>query len=633
MRFSDAFLRQIRDRVSIADYAGRRMAWDKRKTRPGAGDYWACCPFHQEKSASFHVLDAKGIYNCFGCGEKGDVFTLAMKLEGLTFPEVVAHMAERAGMALPRDELEDRGEADRRRRLLQLVAHAAALYRDALRSSGGAQARRYLEGRGLGPDVWERFGIGLAPDGWTWTLDRLRAEGFTLEEAVAAGLAREGEEGRRAIDTFRDRITFEITDPAGKVVAFGARALDPNARAKYINSPETALFHKGRILYRLKQARETLAKSKASGLVVAEGYLDVIAFERAGIAAVAPMGTALTEEQLQLVWRAGGEPVLCFDGDAAGKRAAERALDLALPHLGPSRTIKIAYAPNGEDPDDIFRRAGGEALVALISAAAPASDALFEREKARHALATPEARAAFKAGLREAVNRIAEPETRKLYFGELLSRADALLRSQRPPQAPDSRYPRNAPPPGATQELKAIASAARPRPAAESFLRAAIDHPGVLVRFSDWLDRLAIADPELAAIRAALLAIAETQEGAKPIDREALSLHLTRLGQERAAARISRWKLDEKPSGQNGRPDRGHEAKPEEWLAQVTRNVVLPAIREELGELRKAAAEGDEAAFVRFQALSREARTIEARAREAKLDENAAEDGADGMVA
>ncbi|HRK65297.1 MAG TPA: CHC2 zinc finger domain-containing protein, partial [Terricaulis sp.] len=286
MRFSDTLLRQVRDRVSIADYAGKRLAWDKRKTRPAAGDFWACCPFHQEKSSSFHVLDQKGIFKCFGCGERGDVFTLAMKLEGISFPEAVERIAEMAGMPLPKDEYEDRGESDHRKRLYQLVARTARLYGDALRSSGGAEARKYLQGRGLGPEEWDRFGIGLAPDEWTWTIDKLKADGFTLEEIVSAGIARDGEEGKRAIDTFRNRVTFEIADPTGKIIGFGGRALNKDAKAKYINSPETPLYSKSRVLYRLKHARELIAKTKASGLVVGEGYLDVIAFERAGIAAV-----------------------------------------------------------------------------------------------------------------------------------------------------------------------------------------------------------------------------------------------------------------------------------------------------------------------------------------------------------
>ncbi len=623
MRFTDTLLRQVRDRVSIADYAGKRLAWDKRKTRPAAGDFWACCPFHQEKSSSFHVLDQKGIFKCFGCGERGDVFTLAMKLEGLSFPEAVERIAEMAGVPLPKDEYEDRGESDHRKRLYQLVARTARLYGDALRSSGGADARKYLQGRGLGPDEWERFGIGLAPDEWTWTIDKLKAEGFTLEEIVSAGIARDGEDGKRAIDTFRNRVTFEISDPSGKIIGFGGRALAKDAKAKYINSPETPLYSKGRVLYRLKQARELLAKTKAAGLVVGEGYLDVIAFERAGIAAVAPCGTALTEEQLQLLWRAGGEPTLCFDGDDAGRRAADKALDLALPHLGPGRTARIAYAPQGEDPDDIFRAGGAEALAALVANAAPASDALFEREKARHGLATPETRAAFQAALKEAIAKIADRDTQRAYFSELMSRANAAVRTQRPPFQPGQPWQRNAPAP-ATAELKAAAAAPRPRPAAENFLRAAADFPGVLTRYADWLERLDVTDRDLAAIKDALIALSHAEIGAETIDREALTRHLTRSGQERAAARVSRW-----PKARPAAPGADVEA---EWLALATREVVLPAIKEELAELRAQAAEGDDTAFTRFQALSREARDIEARARSAPEAEPK-DDASDGLVA
>jgi DNA primase len=546
MRFTDTLLRQVRDRVSIADYAGKRLTWHKQKSRPSAGDYWACCPFHQEKTPSFHVLDQKGIFNCFGCGEKGDVFTLAMKLEGLNFPEAVEKFAEIAGVALPKDDYEHRGDNDRRKRLYAVTAAAAKLFAAALRSSGGADARKYLQGRGFGPEEWERFAIGFAPDEWTWGVDKLKAEGFSIEEIVQAGVARASEEDKRAIDTFRGRITFEITDTSGKTIGFGGRALAPDAKAKYINSPETPLYSKSRVLYRLKQARELLAKTKADGLVVGEGYLDVIAFERAGIAAVAPCGTALTEEQLQLLWRSGGAPVLCLDGDAAGARAAERALDLALPHLAPGRTLRIAHAPQGEDPDDIFRRAGPEALAALIAASVPASDALFEREKARHApdsiRGTPEAQAAFQAALKEAVAKTADRETQRAFFSELMSRANALIRSQRPQFTPNQGggY-RKGQPPGVTAELKAHAAAHRPRPAAENFLRAAIDMPQILSGYGNWIERLAITDPDLEAIRDALLALADDPNPAGAIDRATLSLHLTRSGQDRAAARISRW--------------------------------------------------------------------------------------------
>jgi DNA primase len=385
------------------------------------------------------------------------------------------------------------------------------------------------------------------------------------------------------------------------------------------------------VLYRIKQARELLARTRAPGFVVGEGYLDVIAFERAGIAAVAPCGTALTEDQLQLLWRSGGEPTLCFDGDDAGRRAADRTMDLALPHLAPGRTLKIAYAPQGQDPDDIYRAGGADALTALLEAAVPFSTALFDRELVRHGLATPEARAALQAALKTASNTIADKDTSKAYFYDMLGRANAAMRAQRPafeprPQAPPQgkgpwkRGPQILPP---TAELKAQAAAGA-RPAAENFLRAAADFPRIMARYADWLDRLEIADADLDAIRTALMELSDAPDAPVAIDREALSLHLQRSGRERAAARISAW-----PKPVSAAEGADVEA---EWLALVTREVVLPAIREELSELRMAAAEGDEAAFARFQGLSREAQKIEARAREAKLDD-VQEDNNGGLVA
>ncbi|MET0182350.1 MAG: DNA primase [Caulobacterales bacterium] len=616
MRFSDAFLRQVRDRVSIAEYAGRKLSWDQRKTRPAAGDYWACCPFHQEKSSSFHVLDGKGIFNCFGCGEKGDIFGLSMKLEGLNFPEAVAMLAERAGLPLPVDDMESREQADARRGLYGIMEKAAKFYANALRGPDGKAARQYLLGRGLDEDVWARFGIGYAPAGWTSAIDALSAQGAKMPDLIAAGIAKGSDDGRRPIDVFRDRITFEIADAGGKVIAFGGRALDPQAPAKYINSPDTPLFHKGRTLYRLKQAREILARSKAEGLVVGEGYLDVIAFERAGIAAVAPLGTALTEEQLGLIWRTGAAPVLCFDGDGAGIKAAARALDLALPHLGPGKTVRIAVLPEGEDPDDVYRRAGPEALAPMIAAAQPAFDALFEREERRAALTTPEAKAAFKDRLKQAAFRIQDDETKRQYLRDLMARADALLRPAPRPFEPRRGGGKFSPGPAPiTSELKAKTAISRARLGAEDFLRAAIDHPGFLEEFAEWIDRMSLTDPDLKAVRAAIQALTRADAELGIVDREAVSLHLETLGEERALARISRWPKSTIPSGDEAEA---------QWLARMALEVILPSIQEEMAAIRPRAESGESAAMELFQALGREARALKAQALDAGAEPDAA---------
>ncbi|MBU6373564.1 MAG: DNA primase [Alphaproteobacteria bacterium] len=575
MRFSDQFLATVRDRASIARYAERKLTFDRRKSQPAKGDYWACCPFHSEKSPSFHVLDQRGLFKCFGCGAQGDIFGLAMQLEGLSFPEAVARIADEAGVALPRDAGEDPSALARRKRLHDAVAAAQAAFVQALASPDGAAALKYLEKRGIDAAARARFGLGYAPAGPAWLAPRLRSAGFTEAELKDAGLVR-GDDGRRPWDFFRDRITFPIADGQGRIVGFGGRALDPAAPAKYMNSPDTPLFSKGRLLYRLKEARETLARTKGDGLVVAEGYLDVIAFERAGIPAVAPLGTALTEDQLDLLWRSGKTPVFCFDGDAAGLRAADRALDLALPKLAPTRTLAIAVLPEGLDPDDVFRRDGAAALAPLLAQARPAVEALAQREIQREPLTTPEQRAGLKQRLRDAAGRIQDEGTRREYLRDLLARADAALaetlprREWRPREKGQGAggdragssfgggsfggrqggggqgggrggFPARLA--GITPELRArVQATPRPgnRPAIEQVLRGACESPEVLERGGELLASLPIADPDLDRIRDALLHLRAAGE---PVDQEALSRHLAQSGEESAAACVRAWRL------------------------------------------------------------------------------------------
>ena len=549
MRFSEQLLATVRDRASIASYAGRKLSWDNRKSQPAKGDYWACCPFHGEKTSSFHVLDRKGLYKCFGCGEAGDIFKLAMKLEGLSFPEAVERIANDAGVTLPREPMEDSGALQRRKRLYEACTAAQTGFVEALASREGDKARAYLEKRGLDAATRQKFGLGYAPAGPAFIANRLMALGFTEAEVREAGLAK-GDDGRRPYDHFRDRVMFPIADAQGRIVGFGGRALDPNQPAKYVNSPETPLFSKGRLLYRHKEAREILARTKGKGLIVAEGYLDVIAFERAGVPAVAPLGTALTEDQLELLWRAGPAPILCFDGDKAGLRAADRALDLALPKLAPNRTIAVAILPEGQDPDDVFRASGPEALASLLEHAKPAVEALVAREIAREPLTTPEARAGLKQRLRDAAGRIADADTRREYLKDVLARADAALagalprREWRPSGGGKFKGGKGGgsfQPASASAELKArLAGAARPgdAPAIEQLLRGACESALILERGGELLADLAIADPDLDRIRDALLRLRAAGE---TVDQSALSRHLADSGEESAAACVRRW--------------------------------------------------------------------------------------------
>ena len=619
MRFSESFLRTLKERVSIADYAGKLVQWDRRKSQPGKGDYWSPCPFHSEKTASFHVRDAQGNYKCFGCGESGGVIDLAMKLEGLSFPEAVERLANFAGIALPEDDNPRSDEEEKKRkRLLGAVSRAQDLFVEALASSAGKEARAYLDRRGLPQNVREQFGIGYAPAGWTDTMEKLKKAGFSEDELIEAGLVSRGDDNRRAIDVFRDRVMFPITDAQGRLIAFGGRALDPNAKAKYLNSPETPLYHKSRTLYRLKEARTLAAKTKARGLVVAEGYLDVIAFERAGIGAVAPCGTALTEDQLALIWRSGGEPVFCFDGDTAGKRAADKAIDLALPQIAPGRTLAVALLPEGQDPDDVFQKEGPAALTKILESATPAAQALFEREKNREPLDTPERKSGFKKRLREAASRIADEETKRLYLADLLAKADETLRpppgEARPPFQKGERRAfkpgqRWTPPLQPTAETKARFAAGPRFAASEKLLREAVDRPSLLEKFGDWLIRLPLPHGELNAIRDGMLDLLDASPAQK-VDREALNRHLTSLGEERAAARISQWPPARKPPIEAQEVE-DQEAIEQEWLALVTLDVMLPALKEEMAALAAAAGQGDQAAFERFMLLDKDARKLE----------------------
>lgn len=571
MRFSDSFLEDLRSRITLSAYAGRRLAWDKRKSLPAKGEFWACCPFHSEKSASFHVRDHQQSFYCFGCHAKGGVIDLAMQLEGLSFVEAVESLAGYAGLALP--EREARGGPDQgvRKRLFDALRLAGELFRSALAAPEGASVRAYLRGRGLDEALCAHYGLGFAPEGWSGLTERLLREGFQLEELLKAGLSKQNE-GRRPIDFFRNRLMIPITDAQDRIIAFGGRALEKDNPAKYLNSPETPLFDKGATLFRLAEARRRRARGAV--LVVAEGYFDVIALERAGLAAVAPLGTALTEAQLAHIWRLSPEPVLCFDGDAAGQRAAGRALDLALPRLAPERTLRLALLAQGQDPDDLLRAQGPQALSALAAAAQPAVDALFARALSAHPIDTPERKAGLRKRVRALCETIQDADTRALYQEALRERLDAVLGARPAPQARSAApagqrtFKRGAPRNGRfvpeitlSAELKQIASAqleARPRERQlEDALRHALHFPEACAGAADLLAALTCGEAELDAVRHALLdLVAQGQT----VDQTTLVNHLAALGCANAADRVARWS-GPKPGCEAGRPAQN------EWLA------------------------------------------------------------------
>ncbi|WP_112322455.1 DNA primase [Oceanibium sediminis] len=408
MALPDGFLDELRTRTSIAQVAGRKVSWDARKSNQGKGDFWASCPFHQEKSASFHVDDRKGFYYCFGCHAKGDALSFVRETENVSFMEAVEILAREAGMTMPAADPAAQKRADTRKGLAEVMELAVQWTRLQLSTAAAADARSYLERRGLTAETLARFEIGFAPNSRTAMTEHLAGKGVPLGDIVAAGLAIKPDDGGAPYDRFRGRIMFPIRDARGRAIAFGGRAMDPNARAKYLNSPETPLFDKGRALYNIALARE--AAGKAQALVVAEGYMDVIALSQAGIGhAVAPLGTAITPDQIQMMWRISDEPVIALDGDTAGLRAAQRTIDTALPLLEPGKALRFCLMPEGLDPDDLIRAQGAGAMREMLEGAVPMVDLLWRRETEGQVFDSPERRAALDKRLHTAIAQIRDP--------------------------------------------------------------------------------------------------------------------------------------------------------------------------------------------------------------------------------
>ncbi|SJZ94146.1 DNA primase [Consotaella salsifontis] len=426
MKFPASFLDDIRERVRISDVIGRRVTWDRRKSQPAKGDFWACCPFHGEKSASFHCEDTKGRYHCFGCGVSGDHFRFLTEAEGLSFPEAVERLAGEAGLPMPARDADAERREERRTTLFDALRLAQGFFRATLAEADGARARAYLRDRGLHPETQRAFGIGYAPDGRNRLKEFLAGKGVGREEIEGAGLVVHGPEIPVSYDRFRDRIMFPILDTQERVIAFGGRALQPGVPAKYLNSPETDVFHKGATLYNLAKARRA---TKAAGtMILVEGYVDVIALAQAGFEnAVAPLGTALTERQIELLWREAGEPVLCFDGDAAGLKAAHRAAEMALALLKPGRSLRFVLLPSGRDPDDLVREEGREAFSSLVSQARPLADLLWMRETQGGLFDTPERRADLEQRLKSTVQRIGDESVRRHYHQDMAERLSSFF--------------------------------------------------------------------------------------------------------------------------------------------------------------------------------------------------------------
>ncbi|MDO5642323.1 MAG: DNA primase [Paracoccus sp. (in: a-proteobacteria)] len=519
MSIPPAFLDELRNRVPVSRIVGRKVTWALKRSNQAKGDWWAPCPFHGEKTASFHVDDQKGFYYCFGCHAKGDALGFLRESEGLDFIDAVKVLAAEAGLAMPERDPAEARRADRRSLLVEAMEAATRHYRMQLQTGAGADARDYLARRGLDGAAIERFDLGFAPDLRQGLVAALGEKGIAPEIMDEAGLIITPDGGGAPYDRFRGRIIFPIRDARGRVIAFGGRAMDPNARAKYLNSPETPLFDKGRNLYHVAPARAAVAKG--APLIVAEGYMDVIALALAGFeGAVAPLGTAITEDQLRLMWRISPEPVVMLDGDAAGQRAAMRLVDLALPMTGPGQALRFVALPAGQDPDDLIRAQGAPAMQKLLDGAGPLVDLLWQRETEGRDFDSPERRAALDARLRKSIALIPDEATRHHYTAALRERRFALFGGRRgagrlTPGPRDTGFGRPAPAPARAQTR---ATPLGQQDAGDATLENMVlalcaTYPGLAGRVESRLELLAPADTGRAALCHDLLAGQDSETG------------------------------------------------------------------------------------------------------------------------
>lgn len=512
MSLPPGFLDELRNRLSLAQVVGRKVMWDNRKSNQGKGDLWAPCPFHHEKTASFHVDDRKGYYYCFGCHAKGDAISFVRETENVSFIEAIEILAAEAGMDVPKQDPRAQEKADRRTQLTEVMEQAVGFFRLMLKTGAGQEARAYLAKRGLDQAALDRWEIGFAPPGWDNLRDALGAKGVPADLMLAAGLVKKSDKGRAPYDVFRDRIMFPIRDGRGRAIAFGGRAMDPNDNAKYLNSPETELFDKSRNLFNLKPARE--AAGKGQRLIVAEGYMDVIALSEAGFtAAVAPLGTAVTEPQLQLMWRVADEPVIALDGDTAGLRAAYRVIDVAFPVLEAGRGLRFAVMPDGKDPDDLLRTKGPEAVKAVLDNAMPMVQLLWRQETDGKDFDSPERRAALDKALRARIARI-QDQSLKHHYGEALKELRyQKFRAQRPERASDGTRPKWRPkgaplPPSPTAKASLLVAAGEDgerRLREEVILAAVLSAPEIVAEFENQLEDMPCTDLQLSTLRDVML--------------------------------------------------------------------------------------------------------------------------------
>jgi DNA primase len=533
---SHQFLDELRARTSLSALLGKTLKLQR------AGREWkACCPFHKEKTPSFYVNDEKSFWHCFGCGVHGDAIRWLTDARGLPFMDAVKELADAAGMEVPDADPRAQEKAERATGLYDVMEAAQHWFEEQLGGLEGAEARAYLEKRGISDSTRRRFGFGFAPD----TRGKLRValRDFGNDKLIEAGLLIAPDDEREPYDRFRGRLMFPIRDRRGRVIAFSARILG-SGEPKYLNSPDTPLFDKGRTLFNIDKAAPASRESKR--VIVVEGQMDAIALDQAGFAeAVAPLGTAVTETQLGLLWRLAPAPLFCFDGDSAGRKAAVRALMRALPHVGPGRSLSFVTLPAGKDPDDIVRSEGREAMEALLAAPQSLVDRLWDHELRAEPLATPEERAGLRQRLSDHIASIQDPHVRDQYRVELFGRFNALTAP--PPRRPWTPGPvggpgsrggtRFAPQRPVSQEAKALASAGISPETARSVLHGLLRFPELIAGHAEAIAALPLPDRASAALRDALLDAA-LLHGA--LDQERLDAILAEAGAAPLAEKLRR---------------------------------------------------------------------------------------------
>jgi len=529
MAFPPQFLEEIRNRVSLADLIGRRTKLVK-KGREHSG----LCPFHNEKTPSFTVNEEKGFYHCFGCGANGDLIEFVKQTEGVSFPEAIERLAGIAGLPMPVERPEDRERQQRAATLHEAMELAAGWFVEQLQAQLGASARQYIERRQLSAEVVTEFRLGFAPESRTSMKEALISRGVSEATLLEGGLIIKPENGRDSYDRFRDRLMFPITDRRGRVIAFGGRALG-DAPAKYLNSPETPLFHKGHVLYNMATARQKAFD--AGNIIVAEGYMDVIALSEAGFGqSVAPLGTAITEDQLQILWRMAAEPIMCLDGDEAGWRAALRAAERALPLLMPGYSLRFALLPQGVDPDDLIRDQGAAAMGKILSDALPLSDILWRKETDNRPVDTPERKAALEKSLYSLCDQMGDQTVQGHYRTYFKDRLWTAFRAQRPSSQPafggrvsGNRFDRFAN--QRTDSRKMGPSRLNARSAIslvrreELLVLTVINHPEIIENHFEEFAGLHLKSPHLDRMRRSIIDIAAVESA---LDYQAMAHHLAK---------------------------------------------------------------------------------------------------------